>query len=113
MVQPNGRNFGPPSLLGRSEPPMAGDHGPVTIDQDRNVEAERPDAPGDLPDLLPGVLACIAGVRPQLIGRQVGDRQQTGIRNSGVAAFSSPSISPFEPTFMGLLLKKLLPASLG
>jgi hypothetical protein len=76
MVQRNSRNFGPPNLFGRGQTSMAGDHVAVPINQDRNVKAERLNALGDLPDLLLALLACVAGVWPQVIDWSVLDRKR-------------------------------------
>ena len=54
---------------------MPGDHFAVSVDEDRNIEAERLDALGDLADLFGAVLTSVARVGLQLIDRQVGDRQ--------------------------------------
>jgi hypothetical protein len=50
---------------------MAGDHLELGIDQDRQVEAERLDAAGDLPDLLARVAAGIDRIGFELADRAV------------------------------------------
>ena len=56
---------------------MAGDHLALAIDQDRDIEPERLDAVGDLPDLLLAVAARIGRIRLQLFDPPI-DNLQTG-----------------------------------
>ena len=62
-------------LACRKNPAMAGDDATVTIDQDRAVEAELPDAGCDLRDLLIAVRARIAGIGNQGRDRSIVDLQ--------------------------------------
>src|SRR5271165_804329 len=75
MIERNRGNLGPAEPLGGQQPAMPGNHFAVSFDEDRNVEAERLDALGDLADLFGAVLASVARVGLQLIDRLVGDRQ--------------------------------------
>ena len=72
----------------RSAPPANGrpvtrDHIVFAVDQNRNIEAESPDAVGDLSDLLLGMPARVGGVRFQLVDATIDDVQtQTAPRVS-------------------------------
>src|SRR5438477_3732554 len=52
---------------------MTGDHLEVAIDQDRDIEPERFDAVGDLPDLLLAVQPGVGRIRLQLLNPVVND----------------------------------------
>jgi hypothetical protein len=75
MAQANDRNLRISDLPGTEHASMAGDDFVITVDQDRNAEAEGRDAPGDLSDLQGGMLSRIAGIRNKTVGRQHFDPQ--------------------------------------
>ena len=65
-----------PSSWQASKRPCPGDDGVVAVDQDRDVEAERLDAAGELLDLPLGVAAQGAIGWPQLVDALGGHRQR-------------------------------------
>ena len=67
-----GTSFAAQEIAGE-QPAVAGDHLEFGVDQDRHVEAENPDAVGDLPDLLAGVPAGIPRIGLEEVDRAVDD----------------------------------------
>lgn len=76
MLEANDRRRAPAQPLGGKQPPMAGDHVVIGVDQHRDIEPERLDAIGDLPDLFSAVLACVARVGFEAIDRKVRNRKR-------------------------------------
>jgi hypothetical protein len=63
VIEAQRRHLAPAELATGKKSPMTGDDVALTIDQDRNIEPERLDAGGDLPDLLLAVKPRVRGVR--------------------------------------------------
>jgi hypothetical protein len=62
MFESNGRYHGQTQFSGRQHPAMTGNYLPGGVDQNGDIKAEGSHAACDLPDLLPGVHARIAGI---------------------------------------------------
>jgi len=73
MFEVDGRHLLAAQEIAGEQPAVAGDHLEFGVDQDRDVEAENPDAVGDLPDLLAGMPAGIPRIGPELLDRAVDD----------------------------------------
>jgi hypothetical protein len=84
--------------LGSLQAAMAGDNMFVLIDQNRRIEPERFDAPGDRSKLCPIVLARIAWVGIQIGGRQKRELTQRGWR-------VAPISTPFPEAFFRLEMR--------
>jgi hypothetical protein len=75
VIEAERRHLGPAELATGQQTAVTRDHIVFAIDQNRNIEAERPDAVGDLSDLLLTVPARVGGVRLQLIDATIDDLQ--------------------------------------
>jgi hypothetical protein len=73
VLQPHRRNLGDPEKLRGLDSGVAGNYRVPRIDQDGDVEAEPPDALGDLPDLLLRMGAGVARIRTEVVQRSVLD----------------------------------------
>jgi len=73
MIEPNRWDLGKAEVLGCEDSSMSRDHVQIGTDQNRDVEAEGLDAPGDLPDLLLAVDAAVARVWFELVDRNISD----------------------------------------
>ena len=75
MFEPNNRRAIETELLGRQQPPVAGDHGSVGVDQHRHRPAKLDDAGREPRHLLVGMGARVAGVGLQSCERPMLDRE--------------------------------------
>jgi hypothetical protein len=81
VIEAERRHLAPAELTTGQHPAVARAHILFAIDQNRNIEAESPDAVGDISDLLLRMPARVGGVRLQLV--DVDDVQtQTALRVS-------------------------------
>jgi hypothetical protein len=82
MIEANGWSLAPAQPPGGQQPSVAGDHVPIGVDQNRDIEPEGLDAVGDLADLLGAVLAGVAR------GRVSSDRAE-GMRLKAAAVITA------------------------
>ena len=75
MIQAQGWHLGDAEQLGGEQPAMAGDDVAVAVGQNRDNEAEKLDAVGNLPNLLFAVAPRIGRIQLELFYRPVNNHQ--------------------------------------
>jgi hypothetical protein len=74
VIEAEGRYLREVEFAGSEQATMPGDDLARAIDQDRDIEAEDPDAFGNLPDLLLAVAPRVGRIRGELVNRSVDDQ---------------------------------------
>jgi len=80
MLEADDRDFAPAELATGHDPAVTGQNLAIAVNQDRRIERERLDAPGDLPNLRRLVQPCVLGIESEPVERNVLDGEITGWR---------------------------------
>jgi hypothetical protein len=67
VIEAQRRHFGYAEQTAGEQPPMPGDNLALAIDQDWDIEAEGPDAVGDLPDLFAAMPTRVGRIRREFV----------------------------------------------